>query len=542
MADEITRDIARQARREDLEDRTKMTTMSEIITGRSAGFPQVDILARTFAEDMPYRMRQVGERESTNVEDRRFVDDPVDPNAPLAVGPRVAPGGEEVVQRGTIIPLATYRDRATGQESTRVALPGIFDDIWESMKRLQAGVPDVMEFNPKDTLNVAGAAMTGGMGRLATAEAGGLGSFGGRLGNKATLTSKEGLEYPAREVYSDPKRAEFRIAGPEGRKVGEYSVTESSVPGKLTIDNVVVNPDFRRQGIAEQAYDSVIAQVGKDNLTPSATLQEATYQMWKRKNPAMLEAGNYVKEADGVWVRMDDSFSTVKREPRKALVGDAATPDQGVMKFGFEEGGNPAAVFRREMKNRLDSGQSLTARPPPEAQIDISAIPDFKPSVRNKMNEAIAKETDSAVAVLKKEMPDLQFEVEKSGRSSYVYAMDGDKTILKVRLSDHGATRFDSLSIDPVSGNTLETVLQALRFERGLTDVAPEVGWSFAPSQGLRDKMNAGARMTVFPSGRQIGGTAEYVKGGYQSNQTPYSIRTQEVGKDIQWRDPALVK
>lgn len=553
----ITRDIARQARIEDLQDRTKMVTRTELLTGRSAGTAQADILARTFAEEMPYRMRQVTERESTNVEDRRFTDELIDQNAPMARLPQAprmvqegdvpylpgeGPGPQDVAQRGFLVPLATYKDRTTGQEYGGFAAPGIFQDVWDSMKRLQYGVPDVAEFDPKDTMNVAGAAFTGGLTRMATAEAGGLGSFGGRLGNKASLTSKEGLEYQAREVYSDPNRAEFRIAGPNGMKVGEYSVTQSSVPGKLTIDNVVVNPNFRRQGIAEQAYDSVIAQVGKDNLTPSATLQEATYQMWQRKNPELLAAGKYVKEADGVWVRTDDTFTPVAAKSTKGKLDISAAPDQAVINYPFPSGAAPINTVRRQYANMIETGEDLTAAPKAGSGIDPSISRDYvglsKQQVAKK-DKLLETKTQSTIQALEKEMPDLRYTLEPGESSSkYIVVSDGDRKLLKVRISDHGATRFDSLSIDPVSGNTLETVLQALRYERGLTDVAPEVGWSLLPPKTLRERLNREAGMNVFPDKRQIGG-----RGIYKSSQEqPFDITSHTIGKDIQWKVPGLEK
>ena len=72
MAEEpITRDIARDVRKDELTDRVQSTTLGEVITGRSAGYEQADLMSRTLAEEAPMRLRAITERESTNVEDRR---------------------------------------------------------------------------------------------------------------------------------------------------------------------------------------------------------------------------------------------------------------------------------------------------------------------------------------------------------------------------------------------------------------------------------------------------------------------------------------
>jgi hypothetical protein len=99
--------------------------------------------------------------------------------------------------------------------------------------------------------------------------------------------------------------------------------------------------------------------------------------------------------------------------------------------------------------------------------------------------------------------------------------MDGKKEVLKLRVADHGATRHDVVSIDPVTGNTVSDLLQVLKYERGLTDVAPEIGWSLLPAGGLKKAMNRESGMPVFPEKRQIGGRAEYVRGGYLDSQRP---------------------
>ena len=75
---------------------------------------------------------------------------------------------------GTLLPYLSHNVTTDEVRTTRSPLPGLVDDIWESMTALKAGVGydelGRVDFNPKDTLNVAGAAMTGSAGRMLTAD------------------------------------------------------------------------------------------------------------------------------------------------------------------------------------------------------------------------------------------------------------------------------------------------------------------------------------------------------------------------------------
>ncbi len=642
MADEITTDIARQARREDLADRTKSTTLGEIITGRSSGFNQADILARTVAEDSPYRLRAITERESTNVEDRRFQDDPVDPNAPIASstrrmgqeGPTEAdvpylpgegPGPQEVVQRGSLVPLATYRDKTTRQEYTTWAVPGFVQDVWDSMTKLKNGVPDVLDFNPKDTFNVAGGVTAGGYSRAVTREGvASLGAGGGRVYNsgqgysavkigddiftgmnhsdalerasaklgrpydelaevvgkakdgegwyidgayktrqqvegsggtelgmgggrvppprkpfEVQLTSTKGEPFTIRRDPSDPRQWTFVK---DGKEVGEFAfIRDADNPNFYNIDGINVYKE--KLGLGEPTYKHFmqLAEGLGDKVVPSGNLTQATRNLWEKLQPGITERGAYklTDTPEGPrYFRSDATFSTQPQGTR-VKTDPSHFPTQGVLPH------IDAPMVQKvnsEYRSRAMNGMDMTA---PYKGLDPSVVystQHMDKKVFAKATNLLQDQADKYVKVLKKEMPDLHFEVEKSGTSAYIHIKDGDKQVLKARLGDHGATGQDIVSIDPVSGNTLETLLSILRYEKGLTDVAPQIGWSYLPPEKFRTALNKQAGTNIFPRNRQIGGTAEYIRGGYSTNQRPYKIQEQTVGTDVQWRDPQLRK
>lgn len=67
-------------------------------------------------------------------------------------------------QRGEIFPMVLH---PSGNADW--AVPGFALDVWDSMKKLQGGIPDVKDFSPEDVMNVAGLAMAGSVGaRVAT--------------------------------------------------------------------------------------------------------------------------------------------------------------------------------------------------------------------------------------------------------------------------------------------------------------------------------------------------------------------------------------
>lgn len=212
------------------------------------------------------------------------------------------------------------------------------------------------------------------------------------------------------------------------------------------------------------------------------------------------------------------------------------SPLQGVLKYAFEEGMGPHAAYRRYLVRAADKGESVTARP---QGIDVSYTPNYNERIQAKVGVQVGKETDEIVGTLKKELPDLSFETHGSGRARYIDVKKGDQLILQARVADHAATRFDSVSVDPVSGNTVDTLRQVLAYETGKSNAPPVVGWSLMPAHSLRKAMNAQAGMPVFPDGRQIGGTAEYIRGGFQNSLEPYRIVDQTIGTDIQWQFPA---
>lgn len=156
-----------------------------------------------------------------------------------------------------------------------------------------------------------------------------------------------------------------------------------------------------------------------------------------------------------------------------------------------------------------------------------------------KIEQLLDKKATTLEAQIKKELPDLSVELEKSGSSRYLLVTDEQNKLLgKFRVGDHAATSPDSISIDPVSGNTVDTVLQVLKYEKGMLDKPPQVGWSFLPANPFRKAVNREAGMELFPEGRQIGGMAEYLKGGYAQNEQPYKAVSQTIGTDIPWRLP----
>jgi hypothetical protein len=581
--EEITRDISRQARLEDLEDRTRTVSQSEVLSGRSAGVAQADILARTFSEDAPMRMRQVTQRESTNVEDRRFIDDPVDPDAPLAIGSRV------VGQEWTAQDQADYEvhrrfgtpDRGPSLRSARFSGSDVWSQVkdwglnaydelettmklWTDPKSFQVpeGTPPgeaaVIEANKESRkfTGVVDAAMAVTGGGYARGAPGLLGRAleGAPLLPQAVTElaaggASVGRTPPVRIIpLKTTKGEDFSIsqsgrAGSwemtkDGKKAGEFSIkADQQSPGMLNIDEIST-ADWgtpRGTGLSKPVYDhfkSLGESIGQP-LVPSSRLTEESYSNWRKMDPDLLGKGDYKKimtDEGPRWERQDHTFTT----EAKALLDKSGFPDQGVMDLR----GMGGTVYREKV-NAVRSGKDITAAPPPEAQIDVSISPKIPKPDMAKAEKLIEKKSNEVVAQLTKEMPDLQFELERSGMSSYIKVKDERGTILKARVSDHAATRFDALSIDPVSGNTVDTLIEALKYERGLTDQPPTVGWSLVPAKGLRGAMNREAGMDVFPDGRQIGGRAVYQRGGYRTKQDPFDQKVQTIGTDIQWKLPS---
>lgn len=642
--EEVTRDIARQARVEDLEDRTKITSMSETISGRSAGVVQADILSRTFAEDAPMRMRQVTGRESTNVEDRRFVDDPIDPDAPLAIGQRVV--GDEPFDRaayethrlfgtpekGPSLRSSTFRGSDAWSQITQMAGDAaenlrVTMDLWLNPEKfpVREGTSmaerEVIDRNKESRrftgiVDAASLAQTGAMGvgralaplgEVLTVGASkgkvynsGVGSSAVKIegdvftgmnhsdaleraaartgrpydelaeivgkakdgegwyidGAYKTRQEVEGLAAsrvpptpPKRSValstargdaykveqQSDPRQ--WLMKGEDGETLGEFAFTRDPSGKGMNITGLSTE-DYgtpRGSGLSAPVYKHFkeLADTIGEPLVPSDVLTEASYRNWLKMDKNLIARGNYVQEQtdEGMrWVRKDPTFQS----PVRGVNVVEIAPDQSVMNFKFPEGTSPQAVYRREITNRVRAGDDVTMTPPPGSGVDISYAPHMNADLVKKSAVLVRKKADDVVTTLKKEMPDLSYDVDKSGRSSYISIKEGDKVLLQARVGDHGATHLDSLSIDPVSGNTVETVLEALRYERGLTDKAPEVGWSYAPPTPIRKAMRQGTELDVFPDHRQIGGRGVYQKSGYANNRRPYEVTSHTIGTDIQ--------
>ena len=574
--EEITRDISRQSRLEDLEDRTRTVSQSEVLSGRSAGVAQADILARTFSEDAPMRMRQVTQRESTNVEDRRFIDDPVDPDAPLAIGQRVVgdtPFNREEYEthrlfgtpdKGPSLRSSTFR----GSDAWSNIVQGAGDamdnvrttlDLWLNPGKFPVAEGTSMEEREVIDRNKESRRFTGAVDLAGLAQTGAMG-VGRALGPVGDVLAVGASRVPpppktAAVALSTAQGEAFQItrgARPQdwdiqlgGKKAGEFSLIRDETGVGYNIDGLSTL-EFgtpRGTGLSRPVYDHFKQRLGElgEELRPSPILTDSSYNQWLKMDKDMVARGNYIKETteEGPrWVRQDPTFSTkvAGKLEQPELVSRKGAPDQAVMDYRFEEGGSPQAVYRRQLTNQISSGQNTTLAPPPGAQIDVSYAPQVGQKLAPRAGAAVAKAGEDALATFKRELPDLQYDMESTGRSTYIQVRnkEGDN-VLKVRLGDHAATRFDALSIDPVSGNTVETVLQALKFELGLLDQAPQVGWSYAPPHGMRSVINSEKGMNVFPQHRQIGGSAEYLRGGYSNNRMPVQPTTHTIGTDIQW-------
>lgn len=187
---------------------------------------------------------------------------------------------------------------------------------------------------------------TAGMSRAVGASEAAVGAFGGRLPNRAQV--REGME--ARAVYDDATKAEFRIGTPEGKKVGEYTVMEGSVPNTLSIENIVVNKEFQRQGVARDVYAQLRAQAGDREVIPSGSLQEGTYKLWKEMNPKLLEAGKYKKLKDGSYERTDDNFTSYFTAAGATVASAGAAQAQGYKPSWVEKDGS---IDREKLRKDL---------------------------------------------------------------------------------------------------------------------------------------------------------------------------------------------
>lgn len=263
----------------------------------------------------PLRRRMEGARESTNVEDRRGE-------------PFLDRGGIEDAIRGgaqQFVGISPYASPERVKKAWDTAIEvgkGFMEDVNQTLQALINPTAEVtaepgteerfaQEMLAQRAQGRAAARVgmdlaTAGMSRAVGASEAAVGAFGGRLPNRAKV--REGME--ARVVYDDAAKAEFRIGTPEGKKVGEYTVMEGSVPNTLSIENIVVNKEFQRQGVARDVYAQLRAQAGDKEVIPSGSLQEGTYRLWKEMNPKLLEAGKYKKLKDGSYERTDDNFTS----------------------------------------------------------------------------------------------------------------------------------------------------------------------------------------------------------------------------------------
>lgn len=259
----------------------------------------------------PLRQRMEGARESTNVEDRR--------------GEVVPPSAESEANLRLVGPSPLSPARAKqAYEQAIGAASGFMEDVNDTLAMLlnpqsqvTAPLGTEEEFaqrilaqraQGRQLAEVATTlAGTGGIAALRRPGAS-LGTSGGRGSSfERSFEVKEGVK--AREMYIDGSKIEYRMSGSDGKKVGEYTIMEGPRPGTVSVENIEVNPAFRRQGIAKSVYDKVKNQVGDMTLVPSASLQEGTYSLWKKMNPDLLEAGRYKKLKDGSYERTDDQFT-----------------------------------------------------------------------------------------------------------------------------------------------------------------------------------------------------------------------------------------
>lgn len=270
--------------------------------------------------------------------------------------------------------------------------------------------------------------------------------------------------------------------------------------------------------------------------------QEAEMVVNRRRMPASLlrEVPADVNDPIVLVPGFNDETPITQMSIPRRMTDPSSFPEQGVLPIGREQ----IPEHTRNYRDRIYDGRDLTAPYPPG--LDPSYTYNASRLSARQLKEGqrlLEDKTDRTVSALKKEMPDLQFDVEKSGSGSqYVHIKDGDSVILKFRLGDHAATSPDVVSIDPVTGNTIYDLVEILRYERGLTDTPPQIGWSYLPPASLRTAVNKRSGIELFPANRQIGGSAVYRKNGYRDSQKPYEIVSQEIGTDIQWRDPDLLQ
>lgn len=430
----------------------------------------------------------------------------------------------------------TYKDVWKGAKSMAM-------DIYDSLAALKDGIPVVEEFNPKDTLNAAGLAMTGGFASAIGREGASLGVAGGRLPpssgrlpppprvREIPLTTQRGEDFMIRQNPQQQSRWEFIY---KGESKGGFQITADSVPGQVTIDELVSKAP-RGTGLSMPAYAhfrEIYGQVGQ-KLVPSQWLSRESYQNWSKMDPELLARGNYKYDAkDGGYFRQSHDFTHV---PDKVPLNPQDYPKQGHLRFD-------STPYTREVeevikRRAFDPKQDVTAPLPsgvdPSFHYSTKYIPKDALAEIGKKVEAKALEVEQ---VIKKEIPGIETKLEGTGTSRYILTTMPDGKRIKFRVSDHGSTTLDAISIDPVSGNSIETIRQVLRFEAGLAQEAPQIGWSLNPNNILRDKMRKSRGMETFPQNRQIGGRAQYLGEG------KYQIQDQSIGTDIQWRLPDAVE
>lgn len=224
-------------------------------------------------------------------------------------------------------------------------------------------------------------------------------------------------------------------------------------------------------------------------------------------------------------------------------------PKQGTLDM-FSNG---SLVVRKNTDTTIKRAQrkeDVTLPYPTGHDPSISTVIDSKtyPRKVEAVRKALAKTTEDTISFLerelKKEAPGkVSFKRmdSKGSLTQYVEAIDNTtgRPIAKIRLGEHASSDFTALSIDPVSGNRPLQALEIIKYELGLTDKVPTIGWSFSPVKPIKNVLRAQAEgLTVFPQNRQIGGYGEYIRGAYSEGKRVFKPTRQTIGTDIQWQFP----
>ena len=186
-------------------------------------------------------------------------------------------------ERASILPLGQYHDGSVG-----LAWPGILAAPAEGMVnfgRYGYDTPEAIRDNALSAFDVAGGAMTGGLG---VGLAGGLvdnavGSAGAKLTENALERAQPQGMRPGLAL-AEAGRNRFDITM-DGDTIGNVYMREQ--PQTIQIGNFKIDPDFQRQGIGTEVQQELARMYGKPNV-PDSSLSAAEYARWMKNDPAAV--------------------------------------------------------------------------------------------------------------------------------------------------------------------------------------------------------------------------------------------------------------